>query len=126
MKADFNDPSGLFIRVELPISHEFLSDIIITALEGGINYWARILSSNIKNKEYLLQDLEFPNNKWYINNEVIFYGLNRILTNPEFQITPHIKQYILNGVMENDPGHIDAEAADCVVQAGLFNEIIFG
>jgi hypothetical protein len=125
MKENSKYSSDKFIRIELTIPYEFLCDIKTTALEGGINYWAKILSYSKDSKEYLIQDLE-SSDRWYINNEVIFNGINRILVNPEFQIASRIKQYILNGVMEKDSGHIDAEAADCIVQAGLFNEIIFG
>ncbi len=124
-KADSKYSSDKSIQIELILSQEFLSDIKIVALEGGINYWAKILSYNKDTKEHLIQDIE-STDRWYINNEVIFKGLLRILTNPEFQIASRIKQYIVNGVIEKDCGHIDAEAADCIVQAGLFNEIIFG
>jgi hypothetical protein len=125
MKEDSKNITDKFIWIELSVSSEFLSDVKITALEGGINYWAKVLSYNKYSREHLIQDLE-SNDKWYISNAVIFKGLNRILSNPKFQIASRIKQYILNGVMEKDSGHIDAEAADCIVQAGLFNEIVFG
>lgn len=41
-------------------------------------------------------------------------------------ISDRIKDYIANAVSEADAGDIDADAADCIIQAAAFKEYVFG
>ncbi|HEY0847266.1 MAG TPA: hypothetical protein VGE12_17995 [Noviherbaspirillum sp.] len=44
----------------------------------------------------------------------------------EIEIPPAIRDIIVAAVENDDPSDIDAEAADCIVQVGLFDEIVYG
>ncbi|MGV3740824.1 MAG: hypothetical protein ACO1NO_00760 [Burkholderiaceae bacterium] len=47
------------------------------------------------------------------------------IANREVDVAPAIREIIVAAVEEEDASEIDAEAADCIVQIGLFDEIIF-
>ena len=126
---------------------QFLFDVFVTALEGGIGYWACADEYHWANKVpegeskddiegffAIIHDTEadfdpegepaFPQSK--IDADVIEKGINRILENDQFKINDQIKKNIRDGFNQNDAGYLDADDCDCVVQAGLFNEIVFG
>jgi hypothetical protein len=42
------------------------------------------------------------------------------------KIDNQIHGYVALAVAENDAGFIDSVAADCIVQAGLFDELVYG
>ena len=113
----------------IPARQQQLVDSLIMAVEGGINYWA--YSSNYEwgseNGRYELGDnmyasvtlQEIDNQRRYdLTPEIMATGWNRIMQG-QVKIADYIKRY-----MEED--NLDAETADCIVQASLFNEIIFG
>lgn len=37
-----------------------------------------------------------------------------------------VRRYVLNAVVEDDAGDIDAEVADCIAQVAAFGKVIFG
>jgi len=41
-------------------------------------------------------------------------------------VSDGLRKLIAGADATNDCGDIDAEAADCIVQAGLFGEVIYG
>jgi hypothetical protein len=47
------------------------------------------------------------------------------IANREVDVAPAIREIIVAAVEEEDASEIDAEAADCIVQIGLFDEILF-
>jgi hypothetical protein len=97
-----------------------LNDIYITAIEGGINYWARVLSRNDDETKCALVDKENENEHWHLTEHVLFVGLER---------------YLKSDIIKKDytpwPGvgvfleQMDANDADCIVQLALFEEIRF-
>lgn len=44
----------------------------------------------------------------------------------EVDVPPAIREIILAAVANGDASDIDAEAADCIVQVGLFDEVVYG
>lgn len=116
---------------------EFLWDIFVTAVEGGINYWARIgryrpgedLEPNDDFYAEIVDPISVDENgsgvNYIINQQVIIRGLDLICTN-KVQLNSTITKDILYANMKNDGGEIDAERADCIVQAGLFGKVIYG
>lgn len=48
------------------------------------------------------------------------------IANEEVEVEPAIRQIIIAAVEEDDASDIDAEAADCIVQIALFDEIVHG
>lgn len=114
---------------------EILSDTINTAVEGGINYWADIISykhtegiehttATIRIKDELRDD-EHDKDHYVVDVEVIKTGLVRLLTG-EVSVSSWIMSYLHQSLDDNSAYMIDADAADCIVQAGLLGEVRFG
>lgn len=51
-------------------------------------------------------------------------AIERIVSG-EVEVPPAIREIILAAVRDEDASNIDAEAADCIVQVGLFDEIVY-
>ena len=112
---------------------DFLSLVVITAVEGGINYWAETdrykwneQSGNFKDASVVVRDLEgnLPAEWTPVTLETIEAGLSNIRkdTNSQSYLIPSI----LNADRTNDAGNIDADAADFIVQYGLFGKAVYG
>ena len=122
---------------------EFLADIVICALEGGIGYWAQARTykwwsptldggtaehvdgmSNAYAVIRVMDDDE--SNEWLaIDLDLIALGMKRMLA-PGFRIRDDIASNVFLARKNCDAGEIDAEIADCIVQTGLFGEVEFG
>ncbi len=133
-----------------PERAQFLADIICTAIEGGTNGWATVFAYRWMDRE---TEQDLPPQEVYaiigdteefydldgdltrqevldqigkkIDIEVIATGISKALSD-DFRINGTIRECIRVGDNENDAGMIDADAADVIVQAGLFGEIVFG
>ena len=108
------------------ITDEQMSDLLVAAFEGGINYWCGEVSitKNPKDVEYA--------------SEVIASGGTLDIHDDESDATEELNQEkMIKGIVlgmewaEVDnvqvlmDGH-DAETADVIVQYALFGEIVFG
>lgn len=119
-------------------------DIMCTATEGGINYWADI----IKRKGKLRDDSEIPDivsfeadvqdgpvscdhpeieaqeiGRFTIGPDMIRAGLRRLLA-PGAEISPAIRNDAVLQLV--DPEHAsDADTADAIVQFAVFGELVF-
>ena len=107
-----------------------LEDIIITALEGGIGYWACLdnTGSDFQNapqeettsetlarilfegKSATFEDAEDPSEKWDMTLAKLRDGI-RLYEEK-------------HGTIDMDM--LDAEMADCIFQYGLFGELVYG
>jgi hypothetical protein len=56
--------------------------------------------------------------------ESIADAIERI-ANQEVEIAPAVREIIIAAIEEEDASEVDAEAADCIVQIGLFDEIVY-
>lgn len=125
---------------------EYLAAIISTAIEGSIGYWSQCSQYQWVNDEgdvnvvvgeqdgeearatiHQLNDDEsdYSKDALVITTEVIAAGISKILKG-ETNVADRIVNYIKAGEVENDAGEIDGEAADVIVQAGLFKEVVYG
>lgn len=122
----------LEVNVTLHVGATFLSDILVTAFDGslgGSSYWAeghRVLANG---KELSEKDLAFSN--W----DTVLIRDKPEGTNLEVNILHVIKGLeivtkesprILDAVVREDAGEIDAGDADWIVQSGLFGEQVYG
>lgn len=119
------------VTIDIEISDQSCADIMCTALEGGIGYWCvsdRI--SRVENgvSDYVAfdaYDAEDPDTKFgHVNYDTIRAGIQRIL-NGTVKIRSDLREQVLT-VVDEERCDIDSEAADCIVQAGLFNELVYG
>jgi hypothetical protein len=121
------------IKVDVPVKEEFILDVLVTACEGGITYWVE-KARNIERGgrdglDYLsleVSPVETDTPEWrLISATTVLQGLTRILTG-EVKVREDIAASVRNAVFNDDAGEIDSDGADVIVQAGLFNEIVYG
>lgn len=124
------------IDVNLEVSEEHLSDVLITAFDGSVGgswYWAAPgdpdwLTTDDEGRwtGVLVVDREDPDDdEWVVNWATVVSGMERIVSG-EVGIRRDLRQQVVNSVTDPENFDIDADAADCIVQAGLFNELVYG
>jgi hypothetical protein len=123
---------------------QFLFDVFVTALEGGIGYWARIekyhwrlpdghgsLTSDDDLDGFSALITEEETGKTYrVDRNVIRKGITALakgaVTVASQPLSEHAKSFYALANRTNDAGMLDASDADNVVQAGLFAELVYG
>mgnify|MGYP003662706626 CR=1 FL=1 len=122
--------------------------IFVTALEGGIGYWSRaytyrplkaasegldddlqgfeaIVLDCVEHEDVAPNEVEDGDERLLtIDRAVILKGLEAIATR-RVKMADRIHEAV-DSDLRGGGGCIDAEAADCVVQAGLFGEVLYG
>lgn len=109
------------------MTDQMVDDLMITAFEGGINYWCNGISvaSN-------------PQSDYTYGSEVISRGGSLLIHSEEGSMA--LDSSALQAGIQNyckmfrcspeslfgDCGDYDAEVADCIVQLSIFGTIIFG
>ena len=124
------------LTAKTDLRKQFLFDVFVTALEGGIGYWA--VAEEYHWKKDGEEDLDgffakvsdcegdtFPDNS-RIDQNVIVKGLNKIVNDKGLKISEKIRARIKAANRLSDAGMIDADNADCIVQVGLLGELVFG
>jgi hypothetical protein len=128
------------VTINLEISDEHCADILCTAFEGGIGYWAQ--ARNIKQgpmkvgdyvEPYLSMELaELTDDEsgfdWskplLLDYDAIRRGVVAILAHPDYA---RMGAGILRDIVSDEMGcYIDAGVADCIVQMGVLGEVRYG
>lgn len=129
-----------------PEGNEFLRDIFITALEGGIGYWSTASKYRPGSSEdgtdwfaTITDTVDGGDYRIDINTVLAglgaiceargpFYDPNGARTNCEDvpYLTRYVHDSILSAVKTLDAGEIDSDLADTIVQVGLFGKAIYG
>lgn len=138
-KLEAVDCMILNCALDVRVRNEDIDDIMVSALEGGINYWCRkaevkgdylgeYASDQIsRGGELILHDAE-ENKSYTLSKEKFIEGLKKYIaagnTGCIDQETNSIGVY--TGKLNIDPGNIDAGAADCIIQYALFGDVIYG
>ena len=124
------------INRRIEISDEMIEDILCTAFEGGITYWAENISCKDNDDmkkvggwkhEYLtktkkkdavmyIHDAE-TGEKYPITKKSIIDALQK-MDNPKYQYTKALNRILI--------GQSDADDADIVVQTACFGEVVYG
>jgi hypothetical protein len=125
------------IEIKTEVDGEFLSDILVTAFDGnygGSWYWAtpardagKWLFFDLDElwREVRIEEREAEEPKTlHVRHAGVLRGVKRILRGN--LVHSSISEAVASAVRENDAGYIDATAADCIVQASIFNEIRYG
>ena len=114
------------VQLNVTVTEEDIDDIMVSVLEGGINYWCRkaevvgpylgeAASEQIsRGGSLILHDIE-TSAKWELTLKKFLNGLGLYLKTDGSSITK-------NGL---DTALIDGLAADSIVQLGIFGEIEF-
>jgi hypothetical protein len=122
-------------------SETFLDDIVVTALEGGIGYWSTCFWYKPSTATAAIAELE-TEEELLIDRNVVETGIRRIVAAapPYFQpngiektqcadvpfLWEYVRSNVVQAILSDDCGEIDADIADCIVQVGLFNEVRYG
>jgi hypothetical protein len=127
---------------------EFLSDIITTAIEGGTGYWAQVSQyqyvmdgelsvcvgkRNGDGAKATIHELDeddvegsgYKKEGVVIDIDTIAHGIGLILSG-KVGIHDRLEELLKRGNERNDAGDVDADVADMIVQAALFEEIRYG
>jgi hypothetical protein len=134
---------------------QFLHDVFVTALEGGIGYWSKVSDYHWTNADaeadnsttldsadldgfyavihdFVAAESDPKATQDYstwpqhrITRAVIQRGIGKV-ADKDFRVRDDIRKNILAGSAMNGAGDIDSECADVIVQAGLFGEIVYG
>lgn len=111
----------------IEVNDDYCHDAMTTAVEGGIGYWAECRNVERNEKLDILsfevteRDREaacFPDRWVKIDPEKMKAAVTLVLT-PKFEVSNGYKRMII----EDD---VDAEAADILVQAAVFGEVVYG
>jgi|DEB0MinimDraft_3_1074331.scaffolds.fasta_scaffold33890_5 hypothetical protein len=97
--------------------------ILITAVEGGTGYWAQVSGYKPDECRATLHEIE-GGDIHTVNAEVIKRGIEEIaeggIVNSAITDTCRMRE------PERLALNADAEVADCIVQVGLFGNLIYG
>ncbi len=114
---------------------QFLADVLATAIEGGINYWAAVDSAERVECEQdvigwrygsvrildKVDGTEFGTMR-IIDANTVARGLRELRNSTRYAFPALRKADRTNG----DEGDFDAGDADAVIQLGIFGEIVYG
>lgn len=112
----------------------FLFDVFLTAIETGIGYWATIRTyywrteDGVEDHEKFyarISEQEDDTSTFDVDAYTIGIGIKHVL-GKDFKVNPAIRAAIEEANHRNDAGMIDAIAADVIVQAALFGQIVYG
>ncbi|HEV2611804.1 MAG TPA: hypothetical protein VGU61_16170 [Noviherbaspirillum sp.] len=134
------------------LSDSFLAQILETAVDGACSYWADVSAEDVSDSadpdgardydlsDYIEGDDSGGDRPFYsaasflVSNDTTQGGtldlvgiadaIERI-AGGEVEVAPAIREIIITAVREDDASDIDAEAADCIIQVGLFDEIVY-
>ena len=121
----------IFPKMSVKITQEDIDDIMVSALEGGINYWcckAEVVGDYLG--EYASEQISRGGTlKLYDAEEDEVYELNldKLISGITKAISEgYFKHYEWYSATEIDPCNVDAEVADVIIQLALFDDVIFG
>lgn len=116
-------------EIEVNLTQQDIDDIMVSALEGGINYWCReaeVVEEKrcgdwgheqiARGGSLILHDAE-SSDKWELTLEKFLCGLGLYLGEA------------MSAAFEGediDSSDFDADAVDCIVQYALFGKLVFG
>lgn len=117
-------------EVKIVVTSENIDDIMVAALEGGINYWCKkaevvgeylgeYASEQISRGGVLLLHDAESEDTWTLTRHDFLQGLRLWLMNG---------MDVDHGVCEGefDSSVIDSVQADCIIQYALFGKVVFG
>ena len=133
------------ITTTLPITEAMVDCILVGAFDGSYGvcyYWAELNDLVVKERaapdgfeswqQVTVTDIVERDegsgevNVYTINATNITEAIQKFLDENQHMANNTITGYIRRAVQENDPGMIDADAADCIVQVAAFGKVLYG
>jgi hypothetical protein len=115
------------INITIPVPVQVLRDLLVTAAEGGSNYWARISVppdqtgeeyTAIRVREHSAHSDDKPAYNAIVKAEDLAKGLAALAT----ATFPAASKHLTDAITENH----DAITADVVLQMAIFGDVIYG
>lgn len=124
------------INVTLEVTQQFLLDVLTTIVESPFTLWSwdgievvNIDRDSDLNVTKLTIRFDDPRNdakrERTLDTGQVLLGIQRNLEG-RMNLDPTIVGYIMSGAKDNDAGHIDAIAADAILQAAALGELVYG
>lgn len=111
----------------------FLSDVLITAVEGGISYWAvtHAYQWSDENPYSTMADIEDEESDeepkiLSLTIQIIETAFERITAGSIEGLHDSFRGQLIAAGQVNDAGLIDSSGADCIVQVGMFGSVVYG
>lgn len=119
------------VTVIYTLNEQDMEDIIVTALEGGIGYWAKLDNTQA---EWAEKPAKMPTAEyaWQIlrnGGELHFIDEEDDGTEYQFNLTDllyGIESSIEAGEWHGDIVSLDASLADMIIQYAVFGEVVYG
>lgn len=126
-------------ELEIALSTEDVDDIMVGALEGGINYWcdeAKVVGDYLgeyasqqisRGGQLLLHDFE-EDETYTLDKEKFLKGLCHYVSRGNTYCLEILRgNYgVPTGKVRLDTCRLDAGMADCIIQYALFDDVIYG
>lgn len=107
-----------------------LSDILTTAIEGGIGYWSEVYDLKRSDKMTVTSVTIKPNEEsegdfgyMVITSSRLQQAIDHIVSSRD---TVNLRADIVRSICSGYAGEIDAEGADCIMQFAMFGELKYG
>jgi hypothetical protein len=113
------------ITVSLPVTAEMISNIFITAIEGGIGYWCQKLDLRQNGTEVNYQNAESFTGQWVAKITMVEDDGTATIT-PEKLAEALAMRPTEAAQIITDDGGFDADSADILIQCAAFGEIVYG
>ena len=126
----FFEKTAEILLIEAKLTGQDIDDIMVCALEGGINYWCR--QAKVVGKylgRYASDQISCGGTlKLYDaeSSDVWELTLDKFLNGMKLAIEQGIGLSVNPADGSIDTCEIDADAADAIVQLALFGEVVFG
>lgn len=123
----------LKLELEVVVTQEDIDDIMVGALEGGINYWcceAEVVGDYLgeygseqisRGGQLLLHDME-DDEIYILDKEKLLKGLKMYFEKPH----PYDILEVIDNKLRIDTCEADATVFDMIIQYALFDDVIFG
>lgn len=135
-------PHALVLPITITLEEQFFEDILVSALEGGSNYWIESIKINHPGGQ---RPKDVPSSLWasqalFNGGSVIFktdddetetltlgaFQNGTLLWADKHPITVTHNLFVDNGKVTLDPSNLDADVADAILQYALFGKLVYG
>jgi hypothetical protein len=106
----------------------FFTDILTTAVEGGIDHWASTRRHELGDAGYRRLEVNDHDGEleWQLLDvTVVARGVDLILQDGQTLLADRFAGMLRVARAAGNSSFIDAELADYIVQVGLFGEVVF-
>lgn len=119
-----------YAKVEIPMTEENIENIMVTAIEGGINYWGYLVKVG---ENWVDKPKNVPPSQWA--TKLLLEGKNVTIEELEEQeehiltlekVIKGFEQNYKERTWDNDIENGDAETASCIIQYALFGDVVYG